>query len=53
MYAPFAADMSLIGADDVHPTPRGFDVMAQTFFEAIKQHAEIVPASSPQTGLRR
>jgi lysophospholipase L1-like esterase len=41
MYDVFAKDMSLLGSDDVHPTARGFRVMAETFFEAIKQHGEV------------
>lgn len=41
MHAVFAADMSLIGIDDVHPTVRGFEVMADTFFEAIRTHFEV------------
>jgi lysophospholipase L1-like esterase len=40
MFAVFERDMSLIGIDGLHPTPRGFQVMAQTFFEAIRQHGE-------------
>jgi lysophospholipase L1-like esterase len=43
MYAVFNADMSLIGIDDVHPTQRGFQVMADTFFEAIRTHFEVPP----------
>ena len=41
MNAVFAADMSLLGVDDVHPTARGFRVMAETFFAAIRQHGEV------------
>lgn len=41
MHAVFAADMSLIGIDDVHPTVRGFEVMADTFFQAIRTHFEV------------
>lgn len=43
MFAVFNADMSLIGVDDVHPTVRGFQVMADTFFEAIRMHFEVPP----------
>ena len=35
VYAPLAANMSLIGQDDLHPTPEGYEVMAQTWFNAI------------------
>ena len=41
IYEVFIKDMSLIGSDDLHPTARGFRVMADTFFEAIKQHGEV------------
>jgi lysophospholipase L1-like esterase len=40
MFQVFAADMSLLGIDDVHPTVRGFQVMADTFFEAVRTHFE-------------
>ncbi|MBA2302045.1 MAG: hypothetical protein H0W08_05375 [Acidobacteria bacterium] len=50
MYAVFAQDLSLIGIDDVHPTARGFQVMADTFFEAIKMHFEV---PQPAAGLIR
>lgn len=42
-FAVFDEDMSLIGSDDVHPTVRGFEVMAETFFEAIRMHFEETP----------
>jgi len=35
VYAPLAADLSLIGRDDLHPTELGYQVMARTFFDAI------------------
>lgn len=41
MWAVFNANMSLIGEDDVHPTQLGFEVMADTFFEAIRTHFEV------------
>jgi lysophospholipase L1-like esterase len=34
-------DMSLIGVDDLHPTPRGYEVMAGVFFDGIKQAYEV------------
>ena len=40
MFDVFNKDMTLIGLDDVHPTPRGFKVMAETFFAAIQKDAE-------------
>jgi lysophospholipase L1-like esterase len=30
-----AMDLSMIGQDDLHPTPQGYDVMAQTFYNVI------------------
>jgi lysophospholipase L1-like esterase len=50
MHAVFAADMFLIGVDDVHPTEQGYEVMAATFFEAIRMHFEAPPP--PVGGLR-
>jgi acyl-CoA thioesterase-1 len=39
-------DLSLIGDDDLHPTARGYDVMAGVFFETIKAVYEVAPTSS-------
>jgi lysophospholipase L1-like esterase len=50
MYAVFAQDMSLIGIDDVHPTAKGFQVMAETFFAAIRTNFEV---AQPAAGLIR
>jgi lysophospholipase L1-like esterase len=46
MFEVFDKDMSLIGIDDVHPTVRGFEVMADTFFDAIRKHFEVPPPSA-------
>jgi lysophospholipase L1-like esterase len=35
------ADMSLIGDDDLHPTERGYQVIAETFFKVIKETLEV------------
>jgi lysophospholipase L1-like esterase len=40
IYDVFIKDMSLIGSDDLHPTARGFRVMAETFFKAIQEFGE-------------
>jgi lysophospholipase L1-like esterase len=40
IYDVFIKDMSLIGSDDLHPTARGFGVMAETFFKAIQEFGE-------------
>lgn len=42
VYTPLAADLSLIGVDDLHPTPQGYNVMAQTFFDVIKANLELI-----------
>jgi lysophospholipase L1-like esterase len=39
-------DPTLIGIDDLHPTPRGYDVMAGVFFEGIRTHFENRPAAA-------
>ena len=36
-----AADMSLIGNDDLHLTERGYGVIAETFFKVIKETLEV------------
>jgi lysophospholipase L1-like esterase len=36
-------DLSLIGQDDLHPTVRGFEVIADRFFAAIKANFERIP----------
>lgn len=36
-----AMDLSLIGVDDLHPTPEGYAVMARTFYNAIRAAFEV------------
>ena len=48
VYAPLAADMSLIGVDDLHPTPAGYEVMARTWLDAI-----VLALEPPAPTLRR
>jgi lysophospholipase L1-like esterase len=50
VYAAMKDDLSLIGEDDLHPTVRGFDVIAETFFEAIKLGFDETPAPAPAPG---
>jgi lysophospholipase L1-like esterase len=39
-------DLSLIGQDDLHPTVRGFEVIADRFFAAIKANFERTPGAT-------
>jgi lysophospholipase L1-like esterase len=41
IFAAMGGDGRYIGRDDEHPTPEGFEVMAQTFFTAIQQKLEL------------
>jgi lysophospholipase L1-like esterase len=43
IYDVFIKDMSLIGSDDLHPTARGFRVIAETFFKVIQESGEQPP----------
>jgi lysophospholipase L1-like esterase len=40
VYAGMKDDVTLIGEDDLHPTIRGFDVMANIFYEGVRTHFE-------------
>jgi lysophospholipase L1-like esterase len=40
VYNAMKDDLSLIGVDGLHPTPRGFEVIADTFFKAIQAQLE-------------
>lgn len=42
-------DLSLIGDDDLHPTERGYDVMAGVFFETLKAVYEVTVVEHAQT----
>ena len=41
LYAAMVGDPSLIGPDDLHPTDRGHEVMAQLFFDVITKQLEL------------
>jgi lysophospholipase L1-like esterase len=41
VYTAMGGDGRYIGRDDEHPTPEGFEVMAQAFFAAIQQTVEM------------
>jgi lysophospholipase L1-like esterase len=49
VYDVMKDDLSLIGDDDLHPTIHGFEVMANTFFEAIKRNFEEKPPAAGAT----
>ena len=56
VYNGMKDDMTLIGIDDLHPTLRGYDVMAGIYFDAIKanfeNHASSGTAPSALAGSR-
>lgn len=43
VYNAMKDDLSLIGEDNLHPTPAGMDVIAKVFFETIKANLEATP----------
>jgi lysophospholipase L1-like esterase len=45
VYAAMKDKLYLIGVDDLHPTPEGYQVMAQTFFDVIREQLEVKPPS--------
>ena len=42
IFTAMGGDGRYIGHDDEHPTPEGFEVMAQAFFTALQQKLEVV-----------
>jgi len=50
VYQGFGGDLSLIGADGLHPSTSGYAKIADLFFTAIKQTLEVPPV--PATGVR-
>lgn len=42
LYNAMVGNVSLLGADGLHPTDDGYEVMAHTFFDAIRQRFEIL-----------
>jgi lysophospholipase L1-like esterase len=50
VYNAMKDDLSLIGEDNLHPTPAGMDVIAKVFFDAIKANLEAVQPAAQ--GLR-
>jgi lysophospholipase L1-like esterase len=53
VYNGMKDDISLIGADDLHPTPQGYQVMAKIFFNAIRDAFEIKTSALAPLGLSR
>jgi lysophospholipase L1-like esterase len=49
VYQAFNGQLSLLGSDGLHPTAAGYDLIAETFFAAIKQNLEAAPTAT--TGL--
>lgn len=46
IYAALNSNVNLyIGHDHVHPTEAGFQKIAETFFDSVKQHLDLTPAS--------
>lgn len=45
VYAALKDKLYLIGVDDLHPTPEGYVVIAQTFSDAIREQLEVKPPS--------
>lgn len=47
IYAALNSNMNLyIGDDHLHPTEAGFQKIAETFFDSIKQHLDLTPPSA-------
>jgi lysophospholipase L1-like esterase len=53
VYDGMKDDLSLIGVDDLHPTPHGYEVMAKIFFNAIRTAFEVKTSALAPLGLRR
>jgi lysophospholipase L1-like esterase len=45
VYGGMKDDLTLIGIDDLHPTVRGYDVMADIYFNAIRANFEVQAAN--------
>lgn len=54
LYAAFAGrESTLLGQDGLHPTPAGYEEIAQRFFEAIRSNLEAAPQITSINPLRR
>jgi lysophospholipase L1-like esterase len=52
IYNGMKDDLTLIGVDDLHPTLRGYEVMAGLYFDAIRTNFETRPANGLSNGFR-
>jgi lysophospholipase L1-like esterase len=54
IYAAFNGDLTLIGFDGLHPTPAGYQLIADTFFRSVRNTLEVaVPARTTTAVLSR
>jgi lysophospholipase L1-like esterase len=52
VYAVLSANVpAFIGNDGLHPTPAGYQRMAETFFDAIREHLEVTATAQERLGL--
>ena len=50
VYAALSTNVpAYIGGDGLHPTPAGYQRMAETFFDAIRQHLEVTATAQDRT----
>lgn len=47
VFQAFNNDFSLLGSDGLHPNAAGYQKIADTFFDVIKQNLELPPTSGP------
>jgi lysophospholipase L1-like esterase len=47
VYQAFNSDLSLIGADGLHPNANGYHRIADTFFASLRQQLEVSPGATP------
>jgi lysophospholipase L1-like esterase len=51
VYLAFNGNLSLIGPDGLHPNAAGYQLIADTFFAAIKQNLEVASATTTHSAL--
>ncbi len=52
LFTAFGNDPSLIGPDGLHPTPAGYERMAQTFYDTIRVNYELPATAAVTAGTR-